>query len=705
MDLEAFKLDSARAYELLKEGNLQDAGDIYRRLYAALRMNTYRQRLAKKRFEKVFWGLTPESVFVMLYNKVTYHMNGCGAEQALQTISVYRKIEKDFCIHFPFDIEIDFDEIELYRRLGDNVKALALCNKMLKKQLDSPAKVDLLITKGSIESDESRQVFGINTLSLALAEAEADGTPVLIAKCYMEMAKMIGVHYPSLGLSFLWKARVFYEAVGDKERTSFTKSRMALAYFILWQEKKDARFINEARRLVNEDIKREDFEHPGAQYSFDRLKGLITDDISLIKKAIDFYESIHAYGDVLRSAEFYIKLCLAQNNRSAAKEGASRYEQAALVLKDEKRLEYIRSIDLDVAEPSWIPEKKNKDLPDLLDVLEDLAYDEEWFHLEKGEIRSLYPTHYQEGMFSAVMFSDGKARLYPCSLYPNRYFRGQSDKMEGKACKPSLLRDIPDEEVFLERLLLKEFENLLQYYPVTKVFEGMMHYKTPEGLKPLSLNVDYTALAQHYGIKTNVLDLTADKWVAAFFASTVYKDGEYQPCKSEGEGVFYIYRHMPVLNEASDRLSAVGLQPFSRPGCQAGLVYRMEKGEDFNKMAERVVFKHDPAISELIFNYCNRSKKLFPDEILENKVSELRASTVFSRWALTNTLAAYYQDTSEETIQKYIDKLGITFQSAPPVLFTQQDYSAFSEKWNREKDHFFDSVLLMPTVFYGERNT
>ena len=97
MDLEAYKLDSARAYELLKEGNLQDAGDIYRRQYAALRMNTYRQRLAKKRFEKVFWGLTPESVFVMLYNKVTYHMNGCGAEQALQTISVYRKIERDTC--------------------------------------------------------------------------------------------------------------------------------------------------------------------------------------------------------------------------------------------------------------------------------------------------------------------------------------------------------------------------------------------------------------------------------------------------------------------------------------------------------------------------------------------------------------------------------------------------------------------------------
>lgn len=184
--------------------------------------------------------------------------------------------------------------------------------------------------------------------------------------------------------------------------------------------------------------------------------------------------------------------------------------------------------------------------------------------------------------------------------------------------------------------------------------------------------------------------------MAAFFASTEYRNGEYLPYKGEDEGVVYIYQHVPALNEALDRLSAVGLQPFSRPGCQAGLVYRMLKDEGFNKKAKRVVFKHNPAIAELIFNYCNRSKKLFPEEILEQKVSEIRASKVYSSWALTLTLGTYYKDEKESVIQGYIDKLGITFQSAPPVLFTEKEMKDFIEKWNKEKKHFFDSVLVMP---------
>lgn len=696
MTSETFRTESTRAYELMRDGDLISAGVIYEKLYSVLRMNTYRQRLAKRRFDKVFFGLTPDDVLGMLYNRVTCHLNGCDTQKALQSIHIYKQIEKDFNIDGVPDLELDLEEIEAYRRLGENKKAIALCDKFLKKKLDSPYRVEALITKGSIESDESHQIFGINSLSLALAEAEEDGTPELIAKCYMEMAKMIGTHYPSLGLSFLWKARVFYETVQDTEKASFTKSRMALAYFLLWQRVKESRFLTEAKRMVNDDIKRENFAHPGAQASFDRLKGLINEDLALIESSMNFFEGIQAYGDFLRSTEFYIKTCLTLGDRDAAKQGAKRYENAALRLDDKERLAYIRGIDIDKAEASWIPVQEKKDMPDLLDILESLAYDEEWFHLDKSVIRSLYPTHYQEGMFSAVMFADGKARLYPCALYPNRYYRGQSDKLEGKACKPSLFRNLPEEDVFHERLCLKELENLLQYHPMTMMFEGMMRYKTSEGPKPLSLNVDYTALGQHYGVKTDVLDLTADKWVAAFFASTEYRNGEYLPYKGEDEGVVYIYQHVPALNEALDRLSAVGLQPFSRPGCQAGLVYRMLKDKDFNKKAKRVVFKHNPAIAELIFNYCNRSKKLFPEEILEQKVSEIRASKVYSSWALTLTLGTYYKDEKESVIQGYIDKLGITFQSAPPVMFTEKEMKDFIEKWNKEKKHFFDSVLVMP---------
>ena len=39
-------------------------------------------------------------------------------------------------------------------------------------------------------------------------------------------------------------------------------------------------------------------------------------------------------------------------------------------------------------------------------------------------------------------------------------------------------------------------------------------------------------------------------------------------------------------------------------------------------------------------------------------------------------------------------ELGIKTQSAAPVLFTQEEMEVFQERWNREKDHFFDSIIV-----------
>lgn len=629
-----------------------------------------------------------------LYNKIVWLLNTCETEAALKTIQEYRKIGYGLANYSGMDYGVDRNEIEAYRRLGDNKKALMLCDELLKKRLTSQQKVETLITKGAIESSDSHWTFTINTLSFALAEAEADGTPRLIAKCYLEMAAMIGTHYPALSLSFLWKARVHYEKAKEAEAVSFCKSRMAMSYFLLWHksQQKESRFIDEARRLVNDDIMREDFRHPGAQYSFDRLKGLINNDLQLIESSIVCFERIKAYGDFYRSVEFYIKTALTIGDHEAAKRGAKWYEQTAASLHDQIRLNHIRSIDFDKAVACWIPEQGLKDIPNLLDVLEMISLDEEWFHLENDVFRGVFPTHYQEGMFETVTMSDGRTRLYPCTLYPYKYFRGQSDKLEGKKCKPSLFRDLTKAEMFHERLCLKELEILLWSYPLTRVFDEEMGYNTPDGVNPIFLNVDTKALGQHYGIKTDVLDLTADKWVAAFFASTEYKDGEYVVWKKGGEGVIYIYRDRPAMIEAMNRLSAVGLQPFSRPGCQAGLVYRMLPDEDFNNKAQRIVFKHDPKIAEFVYNYCNRSKKLFPDEILEEKVKAIKASKTCSQLALSNVVKEYYQESIEAEILGWLKELDLSVEEESPVKFTDEELKACEERWVKDKEHFFDNV-------------
>lgn len=121
----------------------------------------------------------------------------------------------------------------------------------------------------------------------------------------------------------------------------------------------------------------------------------------------------------------------------------------------------------------------------------------------------------------------------------------------------------------------------------------------------------------------------------------------------------------------------------------------MMPGEDFNDRAQRIVFKHDPDIAELVFNYCNRSRKLFPEEVLEGKVDAIKSSRVHSRLALSNTITEYYQDVPQDVIDGYVEELRITFQSESAVTFTEEEYEAFDKRWDKEKEHFFDPVIVM----------
>ena len=73
-------------------------------------------------------------------------------------------------------------------------------------------------------------------------------------------------------------------------------------------------------------------------------------------------------------------------------------------------------------------------------------------------------------------------------------------------------------------------------------------------------------------------------------------------------------------------------------------------------------------------------------------MTAIRESHTCSLQALTNTVNEYYQDTTEKTIQSYLNTLGITIQDAPPVTFTDKELSDFEKRWEKEKERFFESV-------------
>ena len=107
--------------------------------------------------------------------------------------------------------------------------------------------------------------------------------------------------------------------------------------------------------------------------------------------------------------------------------------------------------------------------------------------------------------FEKVRSRTGKYVLIPTSLDTAFLFRGQR-KIWHK-CLPTLYRtELTEDDYIIERLRTIELINVLKSYPQVKDFERQ------------NIKVDFLGLAQHYGMKTEVLDLTNSLDVALFFA-------------------------------------------------------------------------------------------------------------------------------------------------------------------------------------------
>lgn len=186
------------------------------------------------------------------------------------------------------------------------------------------------------------------------------------------------------------------------------------------------------------------------------------------------------------------------------------------------------------------------------------------------------------GTFEAVLTGKGDEKcLIPDDGILHYLFRGQNKEFD--PCLPYLYRNTPnDVQVFIERMKLIQFEHLLGTHPVVTRF-----------FKKNNFLVDSEGLAQHYGLKTAVLDLTSCLDVALFFATCKYINStdSYDYYHEEGEtheGVLYVFDPLFDNEPAPSflmnkylhgKITPIGLQAFSRPGIQHGYALHLEKGE------------------------------------------------------------------------------------------------------------------------------
>lgn len=195
--------------------------------------------------------------------------------------------------------------------------------------------------------------------------------------------------------------------------------------------------------------------------------------------------------------------------------------------------------------------------------------------------------------------------------FPMWAYRGQISQY--RPCVPSLGRIIDLSDQLLALCRNAAFEDAIARHPYVKLC-------AEQEILGSRLSIDCQGLAQHYGLATDLLDVTTNFDVASFFATCRFdkSSGEYRPvmdCQQTG----FLYRLSPVLIEAqgySCEYVDVGWQPLKRPEQQRAAAIRLGKGRDFISLpsVQMACFRQDPKISQRIWKLFDEGRALFPPD-------------------------------------------------------------------------------------------
>lgn len=589
---------------------------------------------------------------------------------------------------------------ELEFMLANYPKALSLIEKAMGFGPTDDERYKLLLLKGKVEHEINGIPFEVNSFSEALGIAESLGNQEFIAEIYCELYTMFYSRYPGLAIYFLRKAEVIYDTRNEIQNLIRTQLNIALTLQSIYDrngaEKGDS-FKKNADTIIKS-IKGHEIVMPSHVAFYNRVKGFVLKDEIAIENAFEYYYNVSQNEcEIIRTLQMMLDVFIHTKNYEKVKEYMPLCKklfpsQLHAELND---IEYRLSHNMQTNRFQEFDERKPEDPFTLLDVLDQIAVYEEWVFECQLPVLTGYN---REGKFETRMLANGKISLIPCGLSYNNYYRGEREYHA--MCKPSLYRkNMTAAKQFIERVKYEELCLLMEKYPLVQYYQNGIGFKFPDGtIKEKELSIDKMALAQHYGICTELIDFTVDKFVAAFFACTKYNvDDTYTVNEEEdSNGCFYHYVEKKESSENPQILRAVGLQPFSRPGEQAGYVLPMRANENLNEMVECAIpFKHNRKVSEFIFNYTNRSEKLFPKSILDDKAMLIKKSNVFSQKAYEMAKKDFYLDEPDDVLMGYLKEENKSLCETPIVTFSSQEIENFHKEWKESELNKFLSKIVV----------
>ena len=293
---------------------------------------------------------------------------------------------------------------------------------------------------------------------------------------------------------------------------------------------------------------------------------------------------------------------------------------------------------------------------------------------------------WRDETFEEVLTGDGEEKyLIPTTGFSlHHLYRGQNK--EFIPCRPSLYRGNPDElDVFIERLRLTEFKHLISEHPIVEGFFKPSHFK-----------VDIEGLAQHYGLRTRVLDLTSSLDVALFFAVCEYDRRTdsykyYDDCR-EHNAVLYIFR--PLYDNKrcpgtlpnsylNHNITPIGLQAFPRPGRQHA--FSLHLGKDTGIRAYKYKFSFSCVESKELYDRVMVDRQIFDvEDILVRKTKQIAKRTAFSPKVFEAAFEEYWtgRESKSELIKELSERRIGIYQFVKGASFSSKEKQEIIDAWN-----------------------
>lgn len=259
---------------------------------------------------------------------------------------------------------------------------------------------------------------------------------------------------------------------------------------------------------------------------------------------------------------------------------------------------------------------------------------------------------------------------------------------------PSKLSLLDRVRCFADRVRLEEFMLALDHHPAS------------DYAREIGLALHPYALAQHYELATDRIDLTQDHRVAAFFATNTLTAICWQPIAS-GTGVLYRLHRQSFAQHMRGRLECIGKQALPRPGEQKAYTLQLPLGMDFEMLPiEIFTFTHNEACGQRLNDHFSGGTALFPPDVMADVASTIKTEAALPESIVRRLMRGARPFSSpDHTAEVSIEALGLNISDRPLIALTAAQIATARAAVKTMRSTFLQNVGALAVRSAGPHRT